>query len=79
MAKKHSFSFSNATPEEAEFIDYQLSFSTADILDSLFYGDISLLESVHEWPKIQPGTYYFLEGELRPLVEGPPPGSVPFS
>ncbi len=79
MTSKLTFLSVSSDAAETEFIDFQLSYSTADIAASIFYGDLPPLESVHVWPKMRAGTYYLLEGELRPIMEGAPPGSVPLS
>lgn len=68
-----------STAVETEYQNFQLFFSTADIAASLFYGDTSPAKPYHVSPNVPAGTYYLLEGELRPLVEGPPPTSVPLS
>ncbi len=67
------------TGPETEYQEFQLFFSTAEIAASLFYGDMSPPRSFYTSPQVPAGIYYLLEGELRPLVEGPPPSSVPLS
>lgn len=79
MRSKLDFPLGNIVGEEGAFIDFQLCFSTADIAASVFYGDIAPLESIYVSPQVSPGGYYLLEGELRPIVDAGPPGSIPLS
>ena len=64
---------------EMEYQDFQLSFSTADVADFLFYGDVSAQQDVMVWPGIRPGLYYLVDGELRAIVKAAPPGSIPLT
>jgi len=79
MMKSLATPLDSTAEEEVDLIDLQLSFSTADIEASVFHGSTPPLGAVYLWPKVPSGTYYLLDGKLRPVVQGAPPGSVPLS
>ena len=81
MKEKFPLSVVGSAAEETGFLDLQLFVSTGTLVLTSFQfcGETSPIESAHFLPKMSEGVYYLLEGELRPVVEGAPPGFVPFS